>query len=75
MVNIGAAERAGRIALGAAAIFVSAVLLTRVGSVLAVTLEELLIAAGLDLVITGASGHCPLYARLGHTPHTFRRSR
>jgi len=64
-VNIGPIERAGRIVLGIAAIVVGAVLVTSAGSALAVVLEVLLVAAGLDLAVTGALGHCPLYARLG----------
>ena len=39
----------------------------------AAVLEVLLIAAGLDLVITGMLGHCPLYQRLGHVPESLRR--
>ena len=35
---------------------------------LAVVLELLLVAAGMDLVVTGALGYCPLYARLNHVP-------
>ncbi|MEK7425089.1 MAG: YgaP-like transmembrane domain [Actinomycetota bacterium] len=38
------------------------------GSTLAIALEILLAAAGLDLVVTGALGHCPLYQKLGHVP-------
>ena len=64
-VNIAPAERAGRILIGTAAIVAGAVLLLSAGSTLAVVLEVLLIAAGLDLAVTGALGHCPLYARLG----------
>ena len=75
IVNISAAERAGRIVLGLAAIIAGAVLLTTAGSVLAVVLEALLIAAGLDLAVTGATGHCPLYAKLGHTPRSLRSRR
>ena len=72
-VNITPAERAGRIVLGALGAFVGAVLLVSAGSLLAVVLEILLIAAGLDLVVTGALGHCPLYQRLGHVPASLRR--
>lgn len=72
-VNITPAERAGRVVLGAAAALVGVVLLTAAGSVLAVVLEVLLVAAGLDLVVTGAIGHCPLYQRLGHVPTSRRR--
>jgi len=73
-LNITPAERVGRIVLGAANAIIVALLLATAGSVLAVTLEVLLVAAGLDLVITGALGHCPLYARLGHVPASLRGS-
>ena len=72
-VNITPLERGGRIVLGAAAAIVGFVLLTSAGPVLAVALEILLIAAGLDLVVTGALGHCPLYQRLGYVPKSLRR--
>ena len=72
-VNITPAERAGRIILGGAAAIFGIVLLTSAGSVLAVVLELLLVAAGLDLVVTGALGHCPLYQRLGFVPRSLRR--
>lgn len=71
-VNITPVERAGRILLGGAATIFGAVLLASAGSVLAVVLEVLLVAAGLDLVITGALGHCPLYQRLGYVPTSLR---
>jgi Protein of unknown function (DUF2892) len=71
-VNISTPERVGRVVLGAAAVVAGVVLLLSAGSALAVLLEMLLIAAGLDLAITGALGHCPLYARLGHTPKSLR---
>ena len=72
-VNITPAERGGRIVLGAAAAVVGLVLLTSAGSALALVLEVLLIAAGLDLVVTGALGHCPLYQKLGYVPSSLRR--
>ena len=72
-VNITPVERAGRIVVGAAAAIVGVVLLLTAGSVLAVALEVLLVAAGLDLLITGALGHCPLYQRLGYVPAALRR--
>jgi hypothetical protein len=43
--------------------------------VLAIVLELLLVAAGLDMLITGATGHCPLYQKLGHLPKSLGRSR
>ena len=72
-VNITPAERLGRIAIGLATIVVGAILLAAASSALAVILEVLLVAAGADLVITGAMGHCPLYAKLGHVPKSLRR--
>lgn len=74
-VNITAAERAGRIAVGLAAIVAGIVLLTGATSALAVALEALLVAAGADLAVTGALGHCPLYAKLGYLPKSLRSTR
>jgi hypothetical protein len=71
-VNISPAERVGRIVIGAAAMKPAIVLLTSAGSVLAVVLEVLLLAASADLLVTGALGHCPLYQRLGHIPRSLR---
>lgn len=71
-VNITPAERAGRVAVGVAAIIAGAVLLASAGTALAVVLEALLIAAGLDLAVTGALGHCPLYHKLGYLPRSPR---
>lgn len=74
-VNITPIERLGRIAVGLAAIVAGVVLLVGAGSALAVVLEALLVAAGLDLAVTGALGHCPLYARLGYLPRSLRSIR
>ena len=71
-VNIAVSERAGRIVLGVAAVVVGAILLASARSALAVVLEVLLVGAGLDLTVTGALGHCPLYAQLGHIPPSLR---
>lgn len=72
-VNITPAERTGRIVLGLAAITVAVVLLTSAATPLAVGLEVLLALAGLDLAVTGAIGHCPLYQKLGFVPRSLRR--
>lgn len=72
-VNLTRAERVARIVVGLAAIAVSAVLLAATSGALATALELLLLAAGLDLVVTGLLGHCPLYRRLGHVPRALRR--
>jgi hypothetical protein len=74
-VNITPVERSGRVLLGLAAAIAGIVLLIGAGSVVAVVLEVLLIAAGADLIITGALGHCPLYAKLGHIPASLRAPR
>lgn len=73
-VNIAPAERAGRVGIGATAAVGGGWLLLGGGGWLVVVLEVLLILAGLDLVVTGALGHCPLYKRLGYVPPSLRRS-
>ena len=71
-VNITPAERIARIVVGGAGALAGAVLLASATGVLAVVLELLLVVAGLDLVITGALGHCPLYAKIGHVPASLK---
>lgn len=67
-VNITPAERVVRILLGLLGAVGGAFLLAGGGSPAIVVLEVLLILTGLDLVVTGATGHCPLYKKLGHLP-------
>ena len=71
-VNITPAERAARILLGLFGAIGGALLLGGGGSPVVVTLEVLLVLAGLDLVVTGATGHCPLYKKLGHLPASLK---
>ena len=71
-INITPIERAGRIAIGAAVASVGLVLLASAGGVLAVVLEVVVVLAGLDLVVTGVLGHCPLYRKLGYMPPSLR---
>ena len=71
-VNITPIERLGRIVVGIVGILAGAFLLVGAGSLLAVVLEVLLVLAGLDLAVTGALGHCPLYYRLGYVPNALR---
>jgi hypothetical protein len=71
-INITPAERAARIIIGGFGAVAGIVLLLGATSTLAVALELLLVLAGLDLVVTGALGHCPLYARLGHVPTSLK---
>lgn len=72
-VNLTAAERAARVAAGLAGIVAGVVLLVSTGGAIAVVLEVLLVLAGLDLVLTGALGFCPLYKTLGYVPPSLRR--
>lgn len=72
-VNLTSAERAGRVLVGAAGVIAGALLLASAGAAWAVVLEVLLVVAGLDLIVTGALGHCPLYRALGYVPPSLRR--
>lgn len=71
-VNITPAERIARVVVGTLAAIVGVVLLTGATSGIAVLLDGLLVLAGLDLLVTGALGHCPLYAKLGHMPASLK---
>ena len=72
-INITRLERGGRIVLGAAAAITGVLMLASASGALAVVLLALLALAGLHLVVTGARGHCPLCAKLGHVPRSLRR--
>ena len=72
-INITPTERTSRISLGIIVVLFGLHLLTSAGGVLAIGLEVLLVLAGLDLVVTGALGHCPLYHKLGYVPSSLRR--
>lgn len=71
-INITPAERVARIVVGVLGALGGILLLAGAGSALVVALELLLVVAGLDLVVTGALGHCPLYAKLGHLPASLK---
>lgn len=71
-VNISAQERWARVLIGATGALWGAVLLASAGGALAIVLQVALVAAGADMVVTGALGHCPLYAKLGHVPRSLR---
>ena len=73
-INITPAERVRRIVLGLVGSVGGILLLVGSPTVLTGTLEVLLVLAGLDLVVTGASGHCPLHQKLGFIPSSLRRS-
>ena len=74
VVNLTSVERAARVLVGAAGVIAGALLLASAGAVWAVVLEALLVLAGLDLIVTGAIGHCPLYRALGYVPPSLRRA-
>lgn len=73
-VNITPVERMGRIFVGLVGVIGGLILLGSAGGALIVALEILLVLVGLDLIVTGALGHCPLYHRLGYVPPSLRRS-
>jgi uncharacterized membrane protein HdeD (DUF308 family) len=74
MVNIGRQERVARIVVGLVGVIVGIVVLTGAPGAVVAVLAVLLGVAGLDLLVTGALGHCRLYARLGHVQASVRRS-
>ena len=72
-INITTSERLGRMIVGGGGVLTGLVLLASAGGAVAVALEVLLVLAGLDLLVTGALGHCPLYRMIGHVPPSLRR--
>jgi hypothetical protein len=72
VVNITPLERAGRLVVGSIGALFGALLLLSGGGPMIVVLEGLLVLAGLDLVVTGILGHCPLYRKLGYVPPSLR---
>lgn len=74
VVNITPLERAGRVLVGAIGAVGGALLFASAGGALTTVLAGLLVLAGLDLVVTGALGHCPLYKKLGYVPPSLRGS-
>ena len=71
-INITPAERLGRIFIGLLGAVAGLVLLGSASGAVVILLEVLLVLAGLDLIVTGALGHCPLYRKLGHIPPSLR---
>lgn len=71
-INITPIERAGRVFVGLVGAIGGLILLASGGGPVVVVLEVLLVLAGLDLVATGALGHCPLYRKLGYTPASLK---
>lgn len=73
-VNLTSAERAARIGLGLLGAVVGLLALSSASGTLVPILLILLVLAGIDLIVTGALGHCPLYRRLGYVPPSLRGS-
>ena len=73
VVNITPAERLGRVFVGLVGLVGGLILLGSAGGAVVAVLEVLLVLAGLDLIVTGALGHCPLYHKLGYVPPSLRR--
>lgn len=73
-VNINPIERWGRVMVGTVGVITGAVLLTGAAGLAVTSLKVLLILAGLDLIVTGALGRCPLYSKLGYVPKSLRGS-
>jgi hypothetical protein len=73
-INLSPGERLARIVAGAAGAVAGTLLLLSAGGPAVVVIEVALLLAGLDLVVTGALGFCPLYHRLGRVPRGARRS-
>ena len=72
-INLTGAERLGRCLIGSVGVVGGLILLGAASGAVVVVLEVLLILAGLDLIVTGALGHCPLYRKLGYMPRSLRR--
>lgn len=73
IINITPVERIARVLCGLAGVLAGAVLLVIQDGVALTVAGALLVLAGLDLVVAGAIGHCPLYRRLGYVPSSLRR--
>ncbi len=71
-VNISTPERWARVIVGIAALAIAVLLLADGAGTLPGILAGLLALSGLDLAVTGAMGHCPLYRWLGHVPRSLR---
>jgi Protein of unknown function (DUF2892) len=74
MVNLTLFERVARAVIGTAGVAGAVAWFALVPSLLVAAGALALAVAGLDLVVTGARGYCPLYAWIGRR-HTRRTSR
>ncbi len=72
-INLTHGERLGRVLVGLVGTIGGVVLLASTSGPVMAALEVLLVLAGLDLLVTGALGHCPLYRKLGYMPPSLRK--
>jgi len=63
--NLGTTERVLRVLLGGALAIWALWLFLGGGTLVSRLLDVALVALGVDFVVTGIRGHCPLYQRLG----------
>jgi hypothetical protein len=73
LARLRKAECTGRIAIGLSVI-VGVILLASAALALAIVLEVVLAVTGFVLIVNGALGYRPLYAKPAHVPATLRRS-
>ncbi|WAL49780.1 YgaP family membrane protein [Rhodococcus pyridinivorans] len=71
-VNVTPVERIARMIVGLVGMGGGVYVFTGGAAMITTVLAVLLILAGLDLVVTGATGHCPLYQKLGHVPASLK---
>ena len=72
-INITPLERVGRVIMGALGVIGGVLLLAATPTWLTGSLEVLLIAASIDVLVTGITGHCALYKKLGFVPKSLRK--
>lgn len=72
-INLTSFERFARVFIGLVGAVGGLILLASAGGTAVAILEVLLVLAGLDLIVTGALGHCPLYRKLGYVPPSLRK--
>ena len=71
--NLGTLDRALRIAIGGSLALLGVALLFQGGGLIALLLDFALAAVGIDLLVSGIRGYCPLYKRLGWSTAPKRR--
>ena len=64
-MNLGTGERILRIVIGGALLIWGVLMLYEDGGIIFLLLSIALVALGMDFIVTGIRGYCPLYNRLG----------